>query len=89
MRSGWTLFSGQGDACTYERGALRATFRSNRRKEAHMGYKITSFVAGNLSPKVWDESIQAFLDEGAARGWKLVTANQYGSINSLYWETPD
>ena len=54
-----------------------------------MGYKITSFLAANLSPKAKDESVQAFLDEGAARGWKLVTTNQHGSIHSLYWETPD
>ena len=56
-------------------------------------YRVV-MVAGELRQKSHEGKVQEALNEGASRGWRLVSAtttNATGSwVSSLYWDTsPD
>ncbi len=62
--------------------------------EARAGRYQVEFVSGQFREKKHQEEVQRVLDEGSARGWRLVSAtttNTGGAwVTGVYWDTiPD
>lgn len=69
-------------------------FGSDEQRAMSGGRYQVEIVSGQLRQKSHQEKIQATLDEGSARGWRLVSAtttNASGSfVTGIYWDTnPD
>ncbi len=65
-------------------------FGSDERGRAPGRYTL-ELVSGELRQKSHQSSVQRALDEGSARGWRLVSAtttNASGSwVTGVYWDT--
>ena len=65
-------------------------FESESRSSASGRYRV-ELVSGEMRQKSHQQSVQRSLDEGGARGWRLVSAtttNASGSwVTGVYWDT--
>lgn len=62
--------------------------------EARAGRYQVEFVSGQFREKKHQEEVQRVLDEGSARGWRLVSATTTNAgstwVTGVYWDTaPD
>lgn len=68
-------------------------FDSESQGSASRRYRV-ELVSGEFRQKSHQQSVQGVLDEGSARGWRLVSAtitNASGAwVTGVYWDTtPD
>ncbi|MBA2692825.1 MAG: hypothetical protein H0U65_10080 [Rubrobacter sp.] len=66
----------------------------NDDQQMSVGRYQARLVSGQMRQKSHQQSVQEVLDEGAAKGWRLVnatTTNASGAwVTSVYWDTtPD
>lgn len=66
-------------------------FGSDDRSGSASGRSTVELVSGELRQESHQQSVQRALDEGSARGWRLVSAtttNASGSwVTGDYWDT--
>ncbi len=68
-------------------------FGSDEQEMSGGRYQVR-LVSGQMRQKSHQQGVQEILDEGAARGWRLVSANSTNAsgawVTSIYWDTtPD
>ncbi len=65
-------------------------FERETESQATGRYRV-ELVSGEMRQKSHQQSVQQVLDEGSARGWKLVSAtttNTSGAwVTGVYWDT--
>ena len=65
-------------------------FERSAESQATGRYRV-DLVSGEMRQKSHQKSVQETLDEGSARGWRLVSANTTNAssvyVTAVYWDT--